>query len=206
MGLDATIDLELSSAMLALDDARRNQIPFATALALTKTAQSAQKRIRRELPERFTIRNRFLERNVRIQAATKRRPEAAILWKPPASRSSFSKALALQETGGTRKPKGRTIALPRGVKRGKGGTIGKAQRPARVLQRKNVFIQDAKGGAAIFRRVGRGRPRLLYYLTRRPARIDARWEFRETARDEARRVFKREFGRAFARALASRRR
>ena len=34
-----------------------------------------------------------------------------------------------------------------------------------VLERKNVFIRKVSGGAAIFRRVGRGRPRLLYFLT-----------------------------------------
>jgi len=205
MGLDSTLDLESSAALQGLDDLRRSQLPFATAVALTKTAQAGQARIRRELPDRFTIRNRFLERNVRIRAATKRRPEARVEWRPPASRSAFTSQLATQETGGTRRPRGRTLALPRGVKRGKGGTIGRAQRPARLLDRKNVFIADVRGGAAIFRRVGRGRPRLLYFLTRRPARIDARWEFRKTARDEARRVYPREFGRAFAKALATRR-
>ncbi len=75
-----------------------------------------------------------------------------------------------------------------------------------VLERKNVFIRKVSGGAAIFRRVGRGRPRLLYFLTPQSARIEERFDFRSTARDVARRVYKREFGRAFAKALATRKR
>lgn len=206
MGLDATIDLENSSALLALSDLSRKQLPFAQALALTRTAQAAQRKIKGGLPGRFNIRNNFVERGVRIKAATKRKTEAVVFWRAPggASRRGFAEALARQETGGIKRPAKRTIALPRGVKRGAGGRITKSNQPGRLLERKNVYIADVRGGAAIFRRVGRGRPKLLYFLTRRPAKVEARFEFRETATSVARRVYPKEFGKAFARALATR--
>lgn len=205
-GLMATIDLENSSALLGLSNLKRKQLPFAQALALTRTAQAAQRKIKAGLSDRFEIRNNFIERGVRIQAATKRRTQAAVFWRAPggASRRGFADTLARQETGGIKRPRKKTIALPRGIKRGAGGRITKGNQPGRLLERKNVFIAEVRGGAAILRRVGKsGRPKLLYFLTPRAARIKERFEFRETATRVASRVYRREFGKAFARALAT---
>ncbi|MCB9725375.1 MAG: phage tail protein [Spirochaetaceae bacterium] len=208
MAIHATIDLETSSALNALRRLQREQIPYATAVALTRTAQAAQKAIRAGLPNRFKIRNDFIERGVRIQPATKSRPEAAVYWRAPggASRREFAYSLARQETGGVKRPKRRHLALPRGVKRTTGGRIPKSQRPAQALKRRNVFVVDAGRGQAIMRRVGRGTPRLLYYLHPGAARVSPRFRFVETAEDVARRVYPKEFGRAFAKALATARR
>jgi hypothetical protein len=203
--IEGTIDLEKSDALLGLRDFQRRQLPFAEALALTRTAQAAQKDIRDGLGERFTLRSAFIERNVRIEPASKRTLQSAVLWRGPAG-SRFGEALARQETGGTKRPRGRTLALPRDVKRGKSGAIPKAQRPRQILQRKNVFLTAAQGGAVILRRVTKSGPlRLLFFLSDQPARIQARFEFRATAAATARRVFRKEFGRAFAKALATRR-
>ncbi len=216
---DLSIDLELSSALHGLDDLRRRQIPYATALALTRTAQAAQSEIRGKLPERFTIRSPFTERGVRIQAATKIRPEAVVYWKGPEN-SRFGLSLARQEVGGAKRPYSRAIkqsakvhgrayvALPRDVKRGAKGIIPRSQRPGEVLKRKRVFVKEEPGrGAVIMQRGAKGAaPRVLYYLDPRPARIKPRFGFRKTAEEVARRVFKREFGKAFAQAIATRRR
>jgi len=207
--IQGTIDLENSSALLALDDLRRQQLPFAQALALTRTAQAAQAEIKRELPSRFTLRNSFVERGVRVQAASKRTQEAAVFWRSPggASRRGFAERLAIQETGGSVSPISKTIPIPRGVKRGAGGTIPKSRRPARLLDRPKVFIQDVNGkGAVILQRVGRAAPRLLYFLSQKTSRFRPRFEFKATAERVARREYRREFGRAFAKALATRRR
>lgn len=200
-----TIDLELSSSLQALSDLKRKQLPFATAVALTKTAQAAQKTIRAQLPDRFTIRSPFVERGVRIEAASKIKPQAAVLWRGPAG-SRFDESLARQETGGKKPPKNRYLALPRNVKRGARGAIPKSQRPAALLRQKRVYSQEVEGGRVILRRMPKGAPpRLLYFLSPRTAQIAPRFEFRETARGVARDVFKKEFGRAFAKALATRR-
>lgn len=207
---DLHIDLEISSALQGLDDLRRRQIPYALALSLTRTAQAAQSEIRGSLPERFTIRSPFVERGVRIQAATKIRPEAVVYWRGPEGNSGrrFVESLARQEVGGAKRPQDRTLAIPLAVRRRGSGKISKAQRPGSLLKKPRVFIQNVGSGAAIFQRMAsRKAPlRMLYYLTRKPAHINPRFEFRSTARAVAQRVWRREFGMAFAQALATRRR
>ena len=208
MTIEGTLDLQTSDALLGLRDVQRRQIPFAQALALTRTAQAAQQEIRQGMSKRFTLRSSFVERGVRIKAATKRSPAAEVFWRAPGggSRRSFVDRLAIQETGGTVRPPKRTIPIPRDVRRGKGGIIPKSQRPARLLDHRNVFLQDARGGAVILQRVGKGRPRLLFFLTDKPTRFEPRFDFKATARATARRVYNREFGKAFSKALATRRR
>lgn len=195
------LTLETSGALNALSDLKRKQIPFATARALTRTAQAAQAEIRKDLPEHFKIRSPFIGANVRIQAARKSDPVAAVLWRGPAS-SRFAESLARHEVGGLKRPARRYLAIPRGVKRGAGGKIPKSQRPAALLKRKRVYTQEVAGGKAVFRRESKGAPpKLLYFLTPRAATIEAEWEFRATAERVARRVFRKEFGKAFAAAL-----
>lgn len=200
------IDLETSSALNALSDLKRSQLPFALALSLTRTAQHAQSEIKRDLPHRFEIRSPFIERGVRIQAATKASQEAVVYWRGPQG-SKFGETLARQETGGLKAPARRYLAIPRDVKRNARGIIPKSQRPGAVLKRKRVFLKEDPGrGAVILQRGAKGAPpTVLYYLEPRPVKIKPRFGFRETASMAARKVFKKEFGKAFARALASRR-
>ena len=210
---DFAIDLELSSALQGLDDLRRRQIPYALALALTRTAQAAQSEIKNELPSRFTIRNAFVERGVKIKTASKRDQEAAVFWQAPvASRRAFAQSLARQETGGTKTPSNRWLAIPRPAvekRRGKGGMIPKRWRPGQALKRKDVFIAKTQtaGVMAIYRRTTKKRYPIeaLYTLTDR-IRVRETFQFVPTARAAARQVFKKEFGKAFAKAIATRRR
>ena len=104
-------------------------------------------------------------------------------------------------------PRGAALAIPRQVKRTGRGLISKQNRPSALLKRKRVFVEDVKGGTAgaIVQRVNRTTTRILYYLTRKPAKIRPRFRFRETARDAARKAYPKEFGRAFAQAIATRR-
>lgn len=198
---EITIRLDVSPAVKALDDLKRKQIPIALAQALTRTAQAGQAEIRRDLPSRFTIRSPFIARNVRIEAARKSDPVAAVFWRGPQG-SRFGETLARHEVGGKKHPQRRYLAIPRGVKRGSGGKIPKSQRPGALLKRKRVFTQEVAGGKAVFRRESKGRnPTLLYFLTPRPANIVDRFEFKAQAERVARAVFRKEFGRAFAKAI-----
>src|SRR5260370_40269244 len=61
-----------------MDEAANRQIPFALARALTRTAQDAQSDVRSDLPRRFTIRNTWVSRSIRITPATKAKPEAIV--------------------------------------------------------------------------------------------------------------------------------
>lgn len=206
---DLRIDLELSPTLNSLDDLRRNQIPFATALALTRTAQHAQAEVKRGLPHRFKIRNAFVERGVKIDRATKASQEAAVYWRAPvASRRGFAQSLARQETGGVKTPAKKWLAVPqKGVKRTGGGMIPKRMQPAAALKQRRTFVApNQSGGQTIYRRTSKRRYPIvaLYTLTER-AKVEGAFEFVPTAREAARHVFKKEFGRAFAKAIASRR-
>lgn len=203
--MQVNVTIELPSSLLALSDPKRSQLPFAIAVGLTKAAQEGQRAARSDLPNRFTIRSPFIARNMRIRAATKARQRAEVFWRGPAG-SRFGETLERHELGGVKRPEKRYLALPRNVKRGSGGKIPKSQRPGVLLTRKRVYVQEVSGGKAIYRRGSKGSPpTLLYFLTPRPAQIDAALHFRETVTDRARRVWRREFGKAFARAIASRR-
>ncbi|MBF0171465.1 MAG: hypothetical protein HQK87_10345, partial [Nitrospinae bacterium] len=68
------------------------QLRFAAAQALTRTAQDAQEEVKRQLPERFTIRTGWLARGIRIRPASRNNLKASVLVK-----DAF---MALQETGG----------------------------------------------------------------------------------------------------------
>lgn len=204
-----SIDLENSDALLALSDLQRKQLPFAQRLALTRTAQAAQREIKKELPGRFTLRSNFVERGVKVQASTKRSPEAAVFWRAPGgpARRAFAEPLARQEEGGIKSPRKKFLAIPRKVKRGKGGRITKSNLPSNVLKRKRVFIGKTRTAKTlgIYERGAKARYpiKILYLLTPRAVVIDERFEFVATAELTARRVYKKEFGKAFAKALAT---
>ena len=112
----------------------RKQLPYATAVALTRTAKRAQTKVRRNLPRRFTIRNQWVSKGILIKPATKKKPEAVVY-----SRDDF---MVRQEEGGAKRPKsGRHIAVPgSGTKRSKRGIVTKAKRPRRVMEKPGVFI------------------------------------------------------------------
>lgn len=203
------IDLDLSPTLNRLDELRRNQIPFAMAVALTKTAQHAQAVVRASLPQRFEIRNAFVERGVKVQTASKASQEAAVYWQAPVqSRRVFARSLARQETGGTKDPAKKYLAIPqKGVKRTAGGMIPKRMKPGAVLAQKRTFLnRNQSGGLTIYRRTSKSRYPIvaLYTLTER-VNVKGAFEFVPTARAAAQAVFKREFGRAFAKAIATRR-
>ena len=109
-----------------------SQIPFAVALSLTKVAQDAQQEIRRQLPQRFTIRNNFVSSGIRIIPATKTSLESAVF-----SKDDF---VTLQEVGGLRRPvAGSHIAVPEAVHTNKPGIISHSNRPRQLLEKPRTF-------------------------------------------------------------------
>ena len=191
------IEIDYTQTMLDLDRIQRRQLPFATALALTRTGQDAQAKVREELPGRFRLTSQWVPRGIRITPATKSNPEVVVY-----SRDQF---MALQETGGTKRPGShRFLAVPRdGVKRTQKGRISKAGRPGRVMQKSNTFIDRAPGGMlGIWQRRTKKRVNLLYVLTSK-ADIKPRFGFFETVTGVARDRFEPRFNEAMRRAVGS---
>lgn len=83
-----------------------DQLPYATALALTKTAQAGQAKVRSDvLPQHFTLRRAaWLKQNIRVEPATKTNLVSTV-------RDTYL-AMVLQEAGGTKIPFGQFIAVP----------------------------------------------------------------------------------------------
>lgn len=143
-----SIRLEVDTNAGALADAfaklAHDQLPFATAVALTRVAQDARDQERRQLGRTFTLRSRRrVEMGIQINRAEKSdwprcRAEVGL-------RDDF---MAKHVTGGekTPKPGTRHVAIPtRIVQRTASGGVVLRQRPKSIRRRPGGFVTDAKG-------------------------------------------------------------
>lgn len=169
-----------------IDDFVEKQLPFATARALTWTAKDAEISIDKSLPYSFTLRNKFLQNSTRITPATKRKLQSEVgFLNDGRYKTDF---MELQTESGTKKPRGKNVAIPassRGlthVRRGKNsrGVIRRNLKPAVLLNdRKQYFKGKIKGVYGIWKRTGRKdkkgwrRPHLnLMYVLQPTAHVD----------------------------------
>ena len=77
-----TLALDHSRATARFNQVMRRvpeQTRFAAAVALTRTAQDAQKEVRRQLPSRFTIRTGWVAKGIRVKMARKNNLES-VVW------------------------------------------------------------------------------------------------------------------------------
>lgn len=187
-----------------------DQMPFAMARALTRLAQDAQTEVRRGLPQRFTIRNKFVQGGIRITSANKRKLESSVY-----SKDDF---MGRQEEGGSKRAKGQNLAIPassRGtthVRKGKNasGVIDRSLKPGKLTDKKLYFKGTVGNIYGIWKRTGqadgKGWPRphlnLMYTLT--PiSRVKPRFNFESTVRRTARDRMARQMELAMAEALRS---
>ena len=181
----------------------RDQVPFATAQALTSTAFKVRSRIvDRTYPAAFTVRNAGFPRTAfRVEKARKRKLVARVFDRLGRS------FLELQARGGVKRSKtGRRLAIPsRRIKRSARGRITKGNLPRALLAKRGVYVGQVSRAAEGIWRQTRGGLELLYSLLP-SARVPKRFKFYEDSRDEARKVFRREFSRALVRAIRTARR
>jgi hypothetical protein len=166
-----------------MDDATRRQVPFALARALTRTAQDAQGDVRTDLPRRFTIRNTWISRGIRITPASKTKPEAIV--------GSLEPFMARQETGGPKHARShRHVAVPVKAKRNKRDIIPKGQRPAALKGKPAVFLLTTARGSGIMRREGKKRyPLQILYWLKTGVTVRPRFGFQDTTSDTVRKRF-----------------
>jgi hypothetical protein len=130
---------------------RAEQIPFATALTLTRLVQDAQQFVREGvLPLKFTLRRvSWAKQGVRITPATKTRWVASV--------QDINRYMELQETGGEKIPYKNFIAVPlEGARPTERAMVAPENRPHAVMQR-GGFIRDGIMYAVVFRAGRRGR-------------------------------------------------
>ena len=191
-----------------IDGVARRQIPFATALALTRVARVAREDVVLGLPLHFVVRGPKLAQSIRWKPASKTdwpRPQSVVY--------TLAEALVLQESGGIKVPRKRALAIPGAGTRPTVETrITASKRPAAVLRKRGYFLGTIKGGVnagapAILQRVGAGRyPLRVAYLLRPRGEVKARLGFVDTVRLRVESTLPREFLRAMDEAFAGSRR
>lgn len=158
MSLNLSIKLIKSPPLVA--SIFRN-IRYGTAVGLTQTAKQAQAAVIESLKSTFTLRTRWYEPGnrfgIKIQPATRDRLQAAVQ-----TRADW---LEIHETGGTRRPKRKALAIPTdNVRRNKRQLIPRSQRPRNLAR---SFVIETQSGPVLFVRTGKGKRskiRALYSL------------------------------------------
>lgn len=159
---------------------KKTEIPFATAMALTKTAKDVQSDMIEHTKQRYTIRKPWLEKgkySIRTTPAKKNNLTAKVWNDAP--------FMMLHEKGGDKMPKGKYIAIPTAdVKRNKKDIIPEAQRPRTLIDKGAYKAITKKGTALLLMKKGKKIVKYLYSLIEK-ATIKPTWEFEKTARKSA---------------------
>lgn len=170
------------------------QFPFASALALTKTAQDVQLDERRDLSQNFVLRNNWVSQGVRIKAATKANLEAAVF-----QRDDF---MVLQAEGGTKRPRGRSLAVPIDARTNKRGIVPTGARPNALKGRPRIFRKLIGNIDGLWQRRGKKRvPLRLLFVFERSVPVKPRFHFLPVAKRTVAARFARQFQIAFDRAI-----
>lgn len=196
----------------------RDQIPQATAAALTKTAYDIKQEIvQNTWPQSVTARNsRFMKAVLKVEKATKKYLTAIVFD------NLGREYLGKLESSGTKIPMGNNIAIPardvEGMVRGANGAVKKSYKPRTLLDKKRFFRTTLKSGmdAIVERPSGkeagiRKRNRLkrgplkVWYLLEPKAHIPKLFPFYQAARTVVQRRLEINFRNAFRRAVMTRR-
>jgi hypothetical protein len=163
--LTVRMQLDINPALRQFSTLERDQLPFATSLALNNLAMSAQAAIRTHYQTAFTLRRPdFIEKQGAkiMQFATKRDPAAVLGIDPKAD------FLTKFETGGQRPKRGTHIAIPSLVRRNKRDIVTRGNRPRSLISR----LGQKKGAGGVFvDRTEEGRQPGVYQRTGRGGRV-----------------------------------
>lgn len=184
-----------------LSDAARNQVPFATSMALSETAADVRDAETARLDRVIDRPTPFTRRAYGMRRATKRRLEARVFVKPIQAR--YLKTL---EGGLVRTPRRRALVTPAKIRKNKYGNMARRAVP-NALAKPNVFSGTPKGRAGVPGIYQRRRGKLVKLASYvRRARYAPQLNFERSAARLARAAFPANFERALIKAFASRRR
>ncbi len=177
----------------------RQQLPYATALGLTRAGYDVRDAVRANVRKKFTLRNTWTEKGIISTKAEKSAyPNCTI---QVGSRDWY---MADHETGKARLPKRhKNFALPKAVRPDKKKRITPSKRPGALLTKANAFIRPLKnkgGKAGIFLRKRKGIV-LQYVLTPKPVQLPKREFIHKTAANLGPKRIQLQFNRAFEHAI-----
>jgi hypothetical protein len=168
------------------------QIIFAAAQSLTEVAKESQTAVIADIQQTFTTRGKwYLPSNkfgIKIKAAKKNDLTAEV--------KTAADWLSLHETGGTKTPDGRHLAVPtENVRRTKRQIITRSQRPKNL---KRSFVIQTASGPVLFQRRGKKKIVALYDLE---PKVKIKKE--STVIEPTRRTVQQRFDRIFEKNLAN---
>ena len=180
-----------------LSDFGRDQLPFATALALNATAEDVRRNAEKLLDRKLDRPTSFTRRAFTVWRASKRKLEATVFAK-----DAQAEYLQYAESGGVRTPRGRALVVPSKARRNKFGNMARGT-IKKALARPTVFSGDTDGPrpGGIYERTRRGRGlRLLVFYAKR-LRYTPRLGFQDAARKTAEARMAHHLGQSLARAI-----
>lgn len=195
-----SIESNIRAVERDLSDAARNQVPFATSLALNEMAKEVQEVETARLEKVLDRPTPFTKRAYAMRRSTKRRLEARVFVKTIQARY-----LEAQEEGGTRTPKRRALVVPAGIRKNKYGNIARGA-VKRNLAKPAVFSGTPRGGGkgpGVYQRKGKRLVKLVSYARR--AKYTPRLGFKRNAARLSSQRFPAVWEKALRRAFASRR-
>ena len=173
-----------------------DDIAFAGAVALTRTAKFVQKAVQDEIGEKFTLRNNWTKRGIRITPATKGSLQAEVY--------SLDYYIPQQDAGAQRRPKSGKFNIPGKHFYGLTGlnpkkkVIPKRLRPnnlvnTKVKGRKAFAVKFKSGATGIAVGLENRKLGVLFIQVKEPVHIRGRKIFHEPADDAYDKHISREF-------------
>jgi len=192
-GLAINVKSNLNQLSRDLNDIAEKQLPFAMALTLTKTVQSAQRSEIIAMERQLDRLTPFTKHGVAIQKATKQNWQARVFIK-----DIQAEYLHWVVEGGSRQPKNKAHVLPATIRRNKYGNIPRGK-IKKLLQRSDVFSGKLKGVPGLYQRTRKGVKLLFAY--ERVAKYKPQYKFKDVAEKRIRQTLDRNFRLAMERSL-----
>lgn len=194
-----------------LSNVQKQQIPFATARAITQTLQVAKKDVLRQLDKDIDRPTPFTRRAFRVDGANKKTLRGRLFALP-----KQNEYLQFQIFGGVRRPKGIALALrpakpgPKGIRLNRFGNIPPAQQ-ARAQLAKGAFSATINGVSGIWKaptktksgKLRKGSRMQLLLAYEKQAVYRPRYRFFERGQNSIRVNWPRIFNKSFRDALRS---
>jgi hypothetical protein len=188
-----SVKVDIDRATQWLTSLQREQIPFAQAKALTKTAQDAAAELQAQLPIDLDKPTPFTQRAFGVERATKASPTAVVFIK-----DAQWQYLQYQVKGGTRYPKRKAVVEPVNLTLNQYGNIPR-NKLRQLLAKKDVFAGKVDGAPGIYQRVKGGVKLLIAFASQ--AQYKRRFDFQGIVHRVVKAKFKANFDQALREAL-----
>lgn len=193
-----SVESNINQVRNQLNKIQRQQLPYAAAVALTRTAQDIQRAEAAQLPRKLDNPTPFTMRAFAIKTASKRNLQAEVFIK-----TAQAEYLQWAISGGRRQAARRGTGVPVGARLNKHGNI--PGRRKGLVKGKKQFAGTINGVSGVWQRSGGKRnPGVqLMVAFERSVQYDKRFPFRQIAEGVARSRFSQHLAASVAKALAT---